>query len=102
MFDPQRKTFGIADAESRVFGKPLSRQVCTHDCDARVAEPMDVIASWLVRSPVKIPEWYRHRSIRYVISRTDSRAPDAAETFEQNVVRDREHAVLTIATNWGL
>ena len=62
---------------------------------------MDAIGALLVRSPVRIPDWYRHRSIRYVISRTDGRAPDAAETFEQDVVRDGVRAVLTVCDDCG-
>lgn len=105
VFDPQRKTFVATDeyagSDSRLFGRSMTRTACQRDCDARIAEPMDAIASLLVRSPVRIPDWYRHRSIRYVISRADGRAPDAIETFEQDVLRDGERAVLTICEDCG-
>ena len=115
VFDPQRKTFTTSDAdnvrldvdghvveaESHLFGRLLAWKPCRRDCDVRIAEPMDAIGSLLVRSPVRIPDWYRHRSLRYVITRTDGRTPDAAETFEQNVVRDGERVVLTVCSDCG-
>jgi Transglutaminase-like superfamily len=97
-FDAQGR---IERVESRFMGQPLTWTLCARECDARVAEPMDAIGSLVVRSPVHIPDWYRHRAIRYVVSRTDDRAADAVETFEQDVVRDGSRAVVTVCDDCG-
>jgi hypothetical protein len=91
----------ILEAESLFLGKPITWTPCSKDCDARVAEPMDAIGSLIVRSPVRIPDGYRHRTIRYVLSRADGLAPDAVETAEQDVVRDGARAVVTVCQACG-
>lgn len=97
-FDANRH---IVRIDSTLFGQPLAWTPCERDCEVRVAAPLDVIGGLVVRSPVRIPDWYKHRSIRYVISRTDGRAPDAVETAEQTVVRDGERAIVTICDDCG-
>lgn len=96
------------DAQGRIVrielpngGAPLTWTPCAHDCDARVDKPADPIAQLVVRSPVRIPGWFKHRTLRFVITRADGAAPSLAATGEQSVVADGNRAVVTICAQCG-
>lgn len=87
--------------EAPLFGAQVTWTPCAQDCDARVAAPVDLMDHLVVRSPVRIPAWYKHRTLRYVITRSDGARPLVATTSEQAAVFDASHAVLTICAACG-
>jgi len=96
------------DAQGRIVrielpnaGAKLTWTPCRRDCDARVDKPADPIAQLVVRSPVRIPGWFKHRTLRFVISRADGAAPHLPTTGEQSVVAAGNRAVLTICAQCG-
>jgi hypothetical protein len=92
----------LVRAEEPLFGTLVSWTPCEHDCDKDVDAPFDFMSRLVVRSPVQIPEWFRHRTLRFVLARTDDAPAAVASTGEQAVVFDaRQAAVLTICANCG-
>ena len=73
----------VLRAEEHSFGAPLTWTPCVRDCDSRVEAPLDFMGRLVVRSPVRIPGWFKHRTLRYVISRSDGARPLVAQTVEQ-------------------
>lgn len=88
-------------AEEQSFGAPLAWTPCAHDCDGRVDAPLDFMGRLVVRSPVRIPGWFKHRTLRYVISRSDSVRPIVAQNAEQAAAFDATHAVVTVCNDCG-
>ncbi len=86
--------------EQSSFGA-LTWTPCVRDCDSRVEAPIDFMGRLVVRSPVRIPGWFKHRTLRYVISRSDGVRPIVAQTFEQAAAFDATHAVVTICADCG-
>ncbi len=97
-FDEHRQ---LTRLRTTLLGQPLTWTPCRADCDARVDEPMDAIGSPVVASPVHIPDWHRHRTLRYVIARSDGESPIARETPEQSVVYDDKKAIITVCDECG-
>jgi hypothetical protein len=91
----------LLHAEEHSFGAPLTWTPCVRDCDSRVEAPLDFMGRLVVRSPVRIPGWFKHRTLRYVISRSDGVRPVVAQTFEQAAAFDATHAVVTICADCG-
>ena len=92
----------LVRAEVPLFGTLVRWTPCEHDCDNDVDAPLDFMNRLVVRSPVQIPEWFRHRTLRYVVARSDGARAKVASTDEQAVVFDaHESAVLTICANCG-
>jgi transglutaminase-like putative cysteine protease len=87
--------------DTHLLGAALRWEPCAAECEADVAAPMQAMQHLVVRSPVEIPEWGRHRTLRYVIARADGARPQLAATPEQDVVYDGAHAVLTICDDCG-
>jgi Transglutaminase-like superfamily len=87
--------------EQSSFGALLTWTPCVRDCDSRVEAPLDFMGRLVVRSPVRIPGWFKHRTLRYVISRSDGVRPVVTQTFEQAAAFDATHAVVTICTDCG-
>jgi Transglutaminase-like superfamily len=87
--------------EPSSFHALLTWTPCVRDCDSAVDAPLDFMGRLVVRSPVRIPGWFKHRTLRYVISRSDGALPVVAQTFEQAVAFDATHAVVTICTDCG-
>jgi transglutaminase-like putative cysteine protease len=75
---------------------------CAHDCDAAVEAPLDFMGRLVVRSPVRIPEWFKHRALRFVLTRSDGAPVQIAATDEQAVVVGKQNAaILTICADCG-
>ena len=91
----------LVHAEEQSFGALVNWTPCMHDCDSRVEAPLDFMGRLVVRSPVRIPGWFKHRTLRYVISRSDGAQPVVAQTFEQAAAFDASHAVVTICADCG-
>jgi len=88
-------------AEEQSFGAPLTWTPCAHDCDGRVDAPLDFMGRLVVRSPVRIPGWFKHRTLRYVISRSDGVRPIVAQNAEQAAAFDATYAVVTVCNDCG-
>jgi len=89
-------------AEQPMFGARVTWQPCTHDCEADVEAPLDFMSRLVVRSPVRIPDWYKQRTLRYVLTRTDGAPVRVAATDEQAVVFGKQNAaILTICKRCG-
>lgn len=92
----------LVRAEEPLFGTLVSWTPCAHDCESSVDTPLDFMSRLVVRSPVQIPAWFRHRTLRFVFARTDGAPATIAATDEQAVVFDaQQSAVLTICANCG-
>lgn len=92
----------LVRAEEPLFGTLVRWTPCEHDCDNDVDAPLDFMSRLVVRSPVQIPQWFRHRTLRYVVTRSDGAPAVVASTDEQAVVLDaHQSAVLTICANCG-
>jgi len=91
----------IERIESNLLGTRLTWTPCEHECDAPVAQPVDPMDRLVVRSPVQIPDWFKHRKLRYVIVRSDGERPRVAQTMEQATVFDGARAVVTICDACG-
>jgi len=88
-------------AQEQSFGAPLSWAPCERDCDGRVDAPLDFMGRMVVRSPVRIPGWFKHRTLRYVISRSDGALPIVAQNAEQAAAFDAARAVVTVCNDCG-
>jgi len=89
-------------AEEPLFGALVTWTPCVSDCDSDVEAPLDFMSRLVVRSPVHIPDWFRHRTLRFVLVRTDGAPASVAPTDEQAVAFDAHHAaVLTICAHCG-
>lgn len=91
----------ITRIDTQLLGAALRWERCANDCEADVATPMQAMQQLVVRSPVEIPEWGRHRTLRYVIARADGLAPQIVATPEQAVANDGARAVVTICNDCG-
>jgi len=92
----------LTRAEQPMFGARATWTPCTQDCEADVAAPVDFMGRLVVRSPVRIPDWYKHRALRFVLTRTDGAPVQVAATDEQAVVFGKQHAaILTICEHCG-
>ena len=89
-------------AEEQSFGALVTWTPCASDCDARVEAPLDFMGRLVVRSPVVIPDWFKHRTLRFVLTRNDGAPVSVAPTAEQAVAFGANGlAVLTICANCG-
>ncbi len=96
--DPQGE---LRQVQQRFLGTELQWEACARNCDARVAEPFDLMARLVVQSPYRIPSRALAGPIRYVISRVDGTSPQLPMTGEQTVAGDGSRAVVTICTRCG-
>lgn len=98
-FDAQGR---LRRAEQPMFGARVSWTPCTQDCAADVDAPLDFMSRLVVRSPVRIPDWDKHRTLRFVLTRSDGAPVKVAATDEQAVVFGKQHAaILTICEKCG-
>ena len=89
-------------AEEPLFGALVTWTPCAHDCDGDVEAPLDFMSRLVVHSPVRIPDWFRQRTLRFVLTRTDGTPAAVASTDEQAVAFDAHRsAVLTICAHCG-
>jgi hypothetical protein len=89
-------------AQATLFGALVTWTPCVRDCDATVEAPLDFMARLVVRSPVRIPEWFKHRTLRFVLTRSDGAPVSVASTGEQAVAFGAHRAaVLTICAQCG-
>jgi hypothetical protein len=91
----------VVAREQAFMSTTLRREDCDRDCDARVAQPYDVMARLVVTPPYRVPAGAREGPIRYVLSRSDGGAPAIPVTAEQDVVMDGGKAVVTICRTCG-
>ena len=94
-------TGALMRLDAHVLGATLRWVPCSSDCDADIATPMDALRSLVVRSPVAIPAEFKHRTLRYQVSRADGATPQLAATPEQAVSYDGAHAVITVCDDCG-
>jgi hypothetical protein len=91
-FDADGKLLSV---EREIAGLPLVLVPCVDRCDGAV-EPLDLLDRLSVSSPLRIPPESAQRKLRFVISRSDGRAPILARTSDQDVAIDGERAVVTV------
>ena len=92
----------LVRVEQPLFGARVTWTPCVRDCERAVEAPLDFMGRLVVRSPVQIPEWFKHRTLRFVLTRTDGAPVAAAATGEQAVVFGaHQSAVLTICADCG-
>jgi len=92
----------LVRAEEPLFGALVTWTPCARNCDRDVDAPLDFMGRLVVRSPVRIPDWFRHRTLRFVLTRTDGAPVQVAQTDEQAVaLTAQQAAVLTICGNCG-